>query len=111
MNQQEQRIWELLARKFSGESTHEESEELLNFAQHDPALDRMIKSLELIWNNAPPEEITIPDPVKMWNRLQEKIDLTSRPPAPAPGGAAGTAPVADKRQFEPPTHSASLALQ
>jgi hypothetical protein len=79
MNQQEQRIWELLARKFSGESTHEESQELLNFAQHDPALDRMIQALELFWND-PPEEITSPDPVKMWATLQEKIDLTSRPP-------------------------------
>jgi hypothetical protein len=79
MNQQEQRIWELLARKFSGESTHEESQELAKFAQHDPTLDRMIKALELIWND-PPEEITPPDPAKMWDRLQEKIELTSQPP-------------------------------
>jgi hypothetical protein len=81
MNQQEQRIWELLARKFSGESTNEESQELANLAQHDPTLDRMIKALELIWND-PPKEITPPDPVKMWNRLQEKIELTSQPNAP-----------------------------
>lgn len=44
------RIWILMARALSGESTQQEKDELLSLLKHDPELHRQYRMLKKLWN-------------------------------------------------------------
>jgi len=80
---EQNRFWDLLAKKKSGEATPEEQLELKQYFSQNPALTAATNQIDILWNSSfkPDEEISNQQTALAWSNIMQKISN------PAPAGS------------------------